>query len=406
MSSLKRKRDKDDSGITNHNATRSVPLPADSAPDGPLNVTDILSRLKCLLDLSSLTEHADLSVRFMDIAEILLNGVLLRLTANSATTDFEILELEFYLFKSGCHEDPFTHGTEEQRQSGKWYFHRAPRRTNSESTSAVRVATAAGGYRGGTRKGLDLTFGGPVSSASTGETTSRYFPGAPSQDAAPPAQRALRGGILLRTLRNRETSKMFSGPSLLVDELLRLSNAANIAQLVKTMWIEDINAFPPLAVSAEPVTSLRLCARDALEKPVRKVYRSPRIGLDLSNPGIPPPAGSDIHATLAHPRTFFISKRYRYFVGPTLLTSNGRGHTLLGVYEDLVQNGDLSEDKLIVRLESTTGLKLATIVKYLGEYRAGGTSSLRSFIGAQGKGSGSSPVTFLRMLGCLDAVQK
>ena len=35
--------------------------------------------------------------------------------------NFAILELEFYLYKTGCHEDPFTHGTEEQRLSGRWY---------------------------------------------------------------------------------------------------------------------------------------------------------------------------------------------------------------------------------------------------------------------------------------------
>lgn len=35
---------------------------------------------------------------------------------------FEILELEFYLWKYEIHEDPFTHGSEEQKRSGKWYI--------------------------------------------------------------------------------------------------------------------------------------------------------------------------------------------------------------------------------------------------------------------------------------------
>lgn len=208
----------------------------------------------------------------------------------------------------------------------------------------------------------------------------------------------------MRTLRNRETGKLFSGPSLLVDELLRLSGASNIAELVKTIWKEDADAFP--STSAKTSSSLRLRALDASDaqsKP-KKVYRSPRIGLDLSNPGVPLPAGSGTKATLAHPRTIFISKRYRYFVQPALLTSNGRGHTLLGVYDDLVRGGNLSEGELVARLESATALKQATVGKYLGEYRAGKTSGLRSFVGAQGKGAGSSPVPFLRMLGCLDAL--
>ena len=209
---------------------------------------------------------------------------------------------------------------------------------------------------------------------------------------------------MLRSLRNRETGKVFSGPSLLVDELLRLSGASSIADLVKTIWSEDTDAFSSTSRKDSP--SLRLHALDTSDTPPKpnKVYRSPRIGLDLSNPGIPLPAGTDAKATVAHPRTVFISKRYRYFVHPALLTANGRGHTLLGVYNDLVQS--VSESELASRMESVTGLKLATVLKYLGEYRAGKTISLRTFVGAQGKGTGSSPVTFLRMLGCLDALQR
>ena len=35
--------------------------------------------------------------------------------------EYDILEIEFYLLKEGCHEDPYTHGAEEQRSSGRWY---------------------------------------------------------------------------------------------------------------------------------------------------------------------------------------------------------------------------------------------------------------------------------------------
>jgi hypothetical protein len=28
--------------------------------------------------------------------------------------------MEFYLQKAKCHEDPFTHGSEEQKVSGRW----------------------------------------------------------------------------------------------------------------------------------------------------------------------------------------------------------------------------------------------------------------------------------------------
>ena len=85
-----------------------------------------LSELKALLDLSDLTSRDDISARFDAIADILLNHILLRLHGPAAgegtasISDYEILELEFYLYKSDCHEDPFTHGTEGQRKSGRW----------------------------------------------------------------------------------------------------------------------------------------------------------------------------------------------------------------------------------------------------------------------------------------------
>src|SRR4051812_3609018 len=74
---------------------------------------------------------------FSQIAERLLNA-----------TDFviagvphEILEVEFY-YRGAEHEDPFAHGDPVQRFPDRWYFHRT-----------------GGVYRGGSFKGLDLTFG-------------------------------------------------------------------------------------------------------------------------------------------------------------------------------------------------------------------------------------------------------
>ena len=97
---------------------------AQASPSPPSNLRT-LTGLKDLLDLSCLTAQEDIRARFSAIAEVLLNDVVLRLESRGSdagtSTDYEILELEFYLYKSGCHEDPFTHGTEEQRDSGKWY---------------------------------------------------------------------------------------------------------------------------------------------------------------------------------------------------------------------------------------------------------------------------------------------
>ena len=273
------------------------------------------------------------------------------------------------------------------------YFHRAPRRNGhlDPTSTAARTPTAAGGYRGGTRKGLDLTFGGPVDGTAV---TSRFF--AAAAEPAPSRPGEQRGGILLRTLRRRADAKLIAGPSLLVDELLRVSGAHNIAALVADVWA-DLNAFPPSSASC----GLRLHARD---RTAQTVYRSPRIGLDLSHASVPVPANANTAPTLAHARTTFVSRRYRYFVQPAVLTANGRGHTFLGVYVAL-RASPLAEGELVRQLADATGLKHPTAMKYLDEYRAGKDCSLRQFVGSQGKGAGSSPVPFLRMLGCLDCLQ-
>jgi hypothetical protein len=259
-----------------------------------------------------------------------------------------------------------------------------------------------------------------TSSASTQGLTSKFFSAIdPSQEdqklqsPVPQPEDMLRGGILLRTLRRTSDNKVFSGPSLLVDELLRLTRSSNIAQLVTTAWGGDTYAFPcSTATTSRP--SLRLHAQPSVSQGVARryaIYRSPRIGLDLSNPSIPVPTSSSdaaLKTTLAHSRPTFITRRYRYFTHPHLLTANGRGHTLLGVYEtrqSTAEDDATAESVTAEALADVTGLKLGTAAKYLAEYRAGAGDSLVRFLGARGKGAGSSPVSFLRMTGCLDALQ-
>lgn len=83
--------------------------------------TPTLNELSRLLDLTSLTSSNAILDRFSAIAETLLTQFHLCVsTPSGSTTVYEILELEFYLIKPGCHEDPFTHGSDEQRRSGHW----------------------------------------------------------------------------------------------------------------------------------------------------------------------------------------------------------------------------------------------------------------------------------------------
>lgn len=87
-----------------------------------------------LLDFTTLSTQDDVAVRFDHLAQTLLEKywlcvsvptkqATLQTPGTSAVKEykFEILELEFYLRKEGCHEDPFAHGSEEQRASGRWY---------------------------------------------------------------------------------------------------------------------------------------------------------------------------------------------------------------------------------------------------------------------------------------------
>lgn len=74
-----------------------------------------------LLDFSSVTEEEDISSRMKDISNSLLHDILLvARKVNGKETEFEVLEAEFYLQIERIHEDPFTHGSEEQKFSGRW----------------------------------------------------------------------------------------------------------------------------------------------------------------------------------------------------------------------------------------------------------------------------------------------
>jgi hypothetical protein len=79
--------------------------------------TDALAQL---LDFSTLENISAISDRFDQVASDLLHDYILVVGCGGVETEFKILELEFYLQKHGCHEDPFTHGSEEQEICGRW----------------------------------------------------------------------------------------------------------------------------------------------------------------------------------------------------------------------------------------------------------------------------------------------
>ncbi|KXN88977.1 hypothetical protein AN958_06439 [Leucoagaricus sp. SymC.cos] len=332
--------------------------------------------LQDLLDFSSLEDEIAIGSRFDAIARVLMHEYQLVVGRDVVETAFEIQEMEFYLQKAVCHEDPFTHGSEEQKVSGRWYFHRAPRR----SVDASRSSTSLTGYRGGTRKGMDLTIGGPVP-----RNLSRYF---------------------------SSKSSLVSGPSLLVDKILELSGASSISELVETMWGGDTDAFnPPTSSSSSSRTSyLYLKRATATASALPKIHKSPRIGLDLSHPGTTVPNAQSSSMDY-HPRVHFLPKLYRYYTRPEELIK-GRPQAVYGFIHANLQfrlaNRSLSGDKVFrALLAEGTGLKDALVEKYLAEFEAGekaGFKHLRLCIGPNGKGVAGSATLYLKMMGALDAV--
>lgn len=103
--------------------------PGSLAPNVVLTLGADETSLPLLLDFST----ADLSQqsiqsRFDDIAASLLHQYILvyekaEPTGDALTrTEYDILEVEMYLHKDGCHEDPFTHAddSDENRTCGEW----------------------------------------------------------------------------------------------------------------------------------------------------------------------------------------------------------------------------------------------------------------------------------------------
>ncbi|KAF9021261.1 hypothetical protein BDZ89DRAFT_906508, partial [Hymenopellis radicata] len=129
------------------------------------------------------------------------------------------------------------------------------------------------------------------------------------------------GGVLLRTVSYRSTGKVISGPSLLVDHILTLSGATSISSLATEKWDGNTGALN-VPDSFDAGRTYKYLA-PSKEKRLSTIYTSPRIGLELFNPGTP--------CSLACPRVRFVGKHYRYFVHPELLVANGRAQTMLAV---------------------------------------------------------------------------
>ncbi|KAF8334805.1 hypothetical protein F5887DRAFT_1253632 [Amanita rubescens] len=346
----------------------------------PKKKSKLVANLQDLLDVSDLQGASDdeLEARFQYIAKVILCDYELIVGSSSGESRYSVLELEFYLWLPGSHEDPFTHGSEGQRIPAQWHFHRSPRPSKDSRRSLTSLS-----YRGGSRKGLDLTI------------------------ASSSPQKDIRGGILLRTLsRTSPDPKIICGPSLIVDEILHASGAVrSISSLVETKWDPStgLKAFRT-GESLSKSTHLTLLPRE-VEQPRGShptVYRSPRIGLDLSHPGTTP--------TRDHPRLQYLPKPYRFFIYPDQL-DKGRPQTFLGVLHSYLPSpplrpgpGPLRADPAVrAQVMTTMAIKRGTFDKYFDDYATGvDKGAIRTYVGTAGKGAASSPATYLRMIGTLE----
>src|SRR5687768_6144859 len=81
--------------------------------------------------------HENTAENFEGYADGIMNGCVITIGGEW----HRILELEFYLHNAE-HPDPYVHRNPQQLTVGQWYFHRT-----------------GNSYKGGTYKGLDITFG-------------------------------------------------------------------------------------------------------------------------------------------------------------------------------------------------------------------------------------------------------
>jgi hypothetical protein len=242
---------------------------------------------RLLLEPGELAEDAAFAAWFDQVARRLLCGCRLMV----AEVPHRLTEVEFYYY-GGSHLDLFAHRDPIQKQLARWYFHRT-----------------GGIYRGGSFKGLDLTFAGP----------------------------AAFGGVLIRGL-EQEGGPLVDGPSLSVDHLLRTTGTADVSALDEAIegrpaWDAD----NPLRL----VWSPELTERDVL--------KTARVGLSLKK------------LRKAEAPTRFIMKPYRYLSEPRRI-AKGKIHMVLALHAAGVPAAEIREK---------TNCTKGAVDRYIADYEEG-----------------------------------
>ncbi len=224
---------------------------------------------------------------FINIAQNLLNNS--QLVVNNIP--HRLVEIEFYYF-SPTHPDFFTHRDNLQTEPGKWYFHRQ-----------------GGSYKGGTFKGLDLTFG----------DYHAY------------------GGILIRSLQT-VNGNIVCGPSLCVDYLLAQTNTNSVATLDEKIaqgraWEQN----HILRLETAPVGQ------------IKPIFSTARVGLSLKK------------STASNNMHWFILRPYRYLTELRRI-SKGKPYLILALY---------SQGMDIEQICQTTGSPQPIVREYINNFEIG-----------------------------------
>jgi hypothetical protein len=217
---------------------------------------------------------------------------------------YRFAELEAYYHAPG-HLDYFSHRQPITRENGRWYFHR----TGSQ-------------YRGGSFKGLDLTFGDGTA----------YF------------------GILIRSIID-PSGTIIDGPSLTVDHVLARTRAKNVPELDGIIGGRKVwDASSPLAI------------RESSKTRSSPVYQCSRVGMSLKR------------AIGKREALSFVARPYRFLMEP-LRISKGKVHLVLALHR-LGESADA--------IHKLTGCPRKAIARYIEHYQAGNAiEGFEAYIGRE-----------------------
>ena len=173
-------------------------------------------------------------------------------------TRFSLHEVELYCNHTGLHPDAYTHGSDEQRGVGSWYFHKS-----------------GGTFKGGSYKGLDVTAGyagAPIGVLLRAVRVVDQWTVPAAAGAAPVRTPPANNNSAMGPLGTATVGTVIEGPSLTADAMLGHTGFASIVALVGspdgTVRVNDER----LALVLTP--QARRTANDAAS-----LLRGPRVGL-------------------------------------------------------------------------------------------------------------------------------